>query len=155
MLCGGELLASRTGEGCGAAVDRALCTCGTEVGRMPDVYAHVQKVYPFWLWEGGGKALRRCFCEVSCEFITLPAWEWCAAGFLCGSAQWLAPEMLSVAVKYILFLCFFKNVTALRSCNMTGCPNTINEMCFASFSMITIWDNLRDSERASGILIPS
>lgn len=117
------------------------------------------------LWDRGWENARcLCPCAESLSLLTLRGrWKGFAALLLwslmrvyyppcvgvvcCWLPLWVSPmaEMLSVAVKYILFLCFFKNVTALRSCNMTGCPNMINEMCFASFSMITIWDNLRDS----------
>lgn len=44
VLCRGD---SEPGENCGSAVDYLLWPCGTEVGKMPDVYAHVLKVYPF------------------------------------------------------------------------------------------------------------
>lgn len=107
VLCRGEILYSNTGENWGSAVDYLLWPCGIKVGKMPVVYAHVLKVYPFWLWERGGNALWHGFCEVSCKFIMLTLWEWLPASFLSSSAQQFAPEMLFVAVKYILFLCFF------------------------------------------------
>jgi len=81
---------------------------GQRFGKSPDVYALVLNIYPSDLRVRGGNALWHGFCEVSCKFIILTLWEWCTASFLSDSAQQFAPEMLFVAVKYILFLRFFK-----------------------------------------------
>lgn len=73
------------------------------------------------------------FCKILWKFIL---WKWCTASFLHGSAHQFAPEMLFVAVKYILFLHFY-------SYNLFGklqydriSKHMINKMCFAFFSMI-------------------
>lgn len=63
----------------------------------------------------------------------------CGSGvlLLSRSAQQFAPEMLFVAVKYILFLCLFFKCNLFEKLQYDRVSkHMINKMCFASFSMI-------------------
>lgn len=130
VLCSREIWTPRLVR----IVDQQQNTCaglvGQRLGKCQVFMPIGWKYIPSDL-EGDGNVLWHGLCEVLSKFVILTLWE--AASFLSGSAQQFAPEMLFVPVNYLLFLCFLKSVTCLRSCNVTGSPNTWLTKCSLPF----------------------